>query len=154
MLAGVIRPSKFLWSSPIHLVPRYTPRKWRVCGVFRHLDQQTKSDRYPIPNIHSVGVKLFKKTVFSKIDLQVNHKILLNKADISVITLFGLFEYLFIPFGLQKRSSTFQRFMDNMFINVSCVFGYIDDIFIFSESEEQHFGDLKKFLSILEENNL
>ena len=33
-------------------------------------------------------------------------------------------------------------------------FVYIDDILVFSESKEQHHRDLKKVLSILEENNL
>ena len=36
---------------------------------------------------------------------------------------------------------------------MSCIFVYINDILVFSESEEQHFRDLKKVLSIFEENN-
>ena len=67
---------------------------------------------------------------------------------------FGLFEYLFMPFGLQNSSSTFQKFMDTIFMDVGCVFMYIDDILVFSESEEQHYSDLKKVLSFLEENTL
>ena len=46
--AEVIRPSMSSWSSPIHLVPKSTPRKWRLCGDFSHLNKQTKPDRYPI----------------------------------------------------------------------------------------------------------
>ena len=81
--AGIIRPSKSPLSSPLHLVPKSTPGKWRVCGDFKHLKQVTKPDRYLIPNINSLGSKLFKKKVFSKIDLlQANHQIPMNKADI------------------------------------------------------------------------
>ena len=39
-------------------------------------------------------------------------------------------------------------------MDVGCVFVYIDDILVFSESEEQHHSDLEKVLSLLEENNL
>ena len=156
--AGIVRPSKSPWSSPIHLVPKPTTGKWRVCGDFRHLNHLTKPDRYPIPNINSLGSKLFKKKIFSKIDLlQAYHQIPIQKADIeksAVITPFGLFEYLFMPFGLRNSSSTFQRFMDSIFMDVGCVFVYIDDILVFSESEEQHHSDLEKVLSLLEENNL
>ena len=95
----------------------------------------------------------FSRKLFSKIDLlQANHQIPINKADIKKS--FGLFEYLFMPFGLQNSSSTFQRFMSNIFMDVSCIFLYIDDILVFSESEEKHCKDLKKVLLILKENNL
>ena len=39
-------------------------------------------------------------------------------------------------------------------MDVDCIFVYIDDILVFSVSEEQHHSDLKKVLSLLEENNL
>ena len=39
-------------------------------------------------------------------------------------------------------------------MDVGWIFVYIDDILVFSESEEQHHSDLEKVLSLLEENNL
>ena len=132
--AGVIRPSKFPWSSPINLAPKSTPGNWRVYVDFRHLKQQTKPDRYLIPNNNSLGAKLFKKTVFSKNDiLQVNHQILTNKTDnekSAMKTPFGLFEFVFMSFGQRNSCSTFQRYMDNIFMDVSWVFVYNDDIFL------------------------
>ena len=65
-----------------------------------------------------------------------------------------IFEYLFMPFGLRNSKSTFQRFMNNMFMDMSHIFVYIDDILVFSESVEQHYKDLKKVLLILKVNNL
>jgi hypothetical protein len=32
-----------------------------------------------------------------------------------IITPFGLFEYLFMPFGLMNAAQTFQRLMDRLF---------------------------------------
>ena len=78
--AGVTRPSKFPRSSPIHLVSKSTPGKWRVCGDFRLLNQLIKPDRYAILNSEELN---FKKTVFSKIYLLLAyHQIHTNKADI------------------------------------------------------------------------
>lgn len=156
--AGIIRQSKSPWTSPLHLVPQETPGKFRICGDYRTLNARTKPDRYPIPHIHSVGSKLKDQTVFSKIDLlKAYHQIPMREEDIektAVITPFGLFEYVFMPFGLRNAGSTFQRFMDNLFLNVSCVFNYLDDVLIFSPSMEQHIKDLDVVMGILEENNL
>jgi hypothetical protein len=55
-------------------------------------------------------------TVFSKIDLVKGYRqIPVVTADIpkmAIITLFGLFEYLFTPFGLSHSAQTFQCVMD------------------------------------------
>lgn len=69
--------------------------------------------------------------MFSKIDLlQAYHQIPMNKSDIeksAVITSFGPFECMFMSFGLRNSNSTFQIFMDNIFMDVDCIFIYIDE---------------------------
>ena len=97
-------------------------------------------------------------TTFSNIDLvkAYNH-IKVAPQDVektAVSTPFGLYEWLFMPFGLRNAGSTFQRYIDNLFINENCVFIYVDDILVFSENEEQHKKDLTRVLKILEENDL
>lgn len=81
----------------------------------------------------------------------------MNESDIkksTVIKPFGLFECVFMPFDLCNSSLTFKRFIDNIFMDVNCIFIYINDILVFSESKEQHQEHLRKVLSILQENNL
>ena len=79
------------------------------------------------------------------------------EADISktaIVTPFGLFEYLFMPFGLANAAQTFQRLMDNLFRRFSFVFTYLDDHLIASKTMEEHLGHLEEFFRVLEENGL
>lgn len=156
--AGIVQPSKSPWSSPLHLVPKGSSGDFRVCGDYRALNAITRPDRYPIPHISSLSTRLHDRKIFSKIDLiQAYHQIPMSKQDVektAVATPFGLYEYTCMPFGLRNAGSTFQRYVDNIFLNCKCVFNYLDDILIYSESPEQHQEDIKEVFNILAENNL
>ena len=52
----------------------------------------------------------------------------------AIITPFGLFEFLFFPFGLQNTAQTFQRMMDRIFGELPFLFVYLDNILVFSNS--------------------
>ncbi len=55
-----------------------------------------------------------------------------DTAKTAIITPFGLFEYLFMPFGLRNATQNFQRFMDRLFKHLPFVFTYLDDHIIAS----------------------
>lgn len=154
---GIISQSKSPWCSPLHLVSKSDGGN-RYVGDYRALNTITVPDRYPIPNMNNISSKLHNKTVFSKIDLvQAFHQIPVHPNDIqktAITTPFGLFEYNYMPFGLRNASNTFQRFMDHIFQDLSCVFTYIDDILVFSDNNESHLKDLAKVFSKLDEYNL
>jgi Reverse transcriptase (RNA-dependent DNA polymerase) len=74
--------------------------------------------------------------VFSKLDLQKGYlQVPVNEADIpktAIITPFGLFELMRMPFGLRNAGMTFQRMMDQIFFDLPCVFIYLDDLLVAS----------------------
>jgi hypothetical protein len=70
----------------------------------------------------------------------------------AIITPFGLFEYLFMPFGLRNATQTFQRFMDSIFKHLPFVFCYLDDLIIASHTLEEHHEHLRQIFTILQEN--
>ena len=81
----------------------------------------------------------------------------MHENDVSktaVITPFGLFEFLRMPFGLRNAAQTFQRYMDNIFRDLDFVFVYIDDILIFSDDAESHIKHLELVFSRLNNYNL
>ena len=57
----------------------------------------------------------------------------------------GTFEFLVMPFGLTNAPATFQRIMDTVLTDYidRFVVVYLDDICIYSESDEEHKRHLK-----------
>ena len=72
----------------------------------------------------------------------------------AIITPFGMFEFLRLPFGLRNTGNTFQRMMDSILGNLPYCFTYVDDILIFSSSLEQHVDHLREVLLLCRQHGL
>lgn len=156
--AGRIQRSNSPWATPLHLVPTKEPGIYRPCGDYRQLNSITVPDKYPVPHLRSLTMSLHNKKVFSKLDLRKAYlQIPVAPEDVpktAITTPFGLFESLYMPFGLKNAGSTFQRYMDTILANVPNIFIYLDDILVASNDEVEHTSDLHNVLSILAKNNL
>lgn len=83
----------------------------------------------------------------------VAHQVLVHLPDVpktAVITPFGLFEFLWMPFGTQ----TFQRLMDSMLWELPFVFVSLDDILVASPSVDKHLSHLHQLFLCLHEHGL
>ena len=86
----------------------------------------------------------------------------MNKEDIpktTVITPFGLFEFIKMPFGLRNAAQTFYRLMDNIMQELDFISVYLDDILIIiaSKNEKQHRQHIRQCRQVcqkLNENSL
>jgi hypothetical protein len=132
---------------------RKKDRSWRPCGDYRRLNLAMTHDHYPLPSILDLSNKLHGCKFFSCIDLVKGyHQIPMSAQDIAnmaIIMPFGLFEYLFMPFGLCNAAQTFQRFIDRLFKHLPFVFCYLDDPIIASRTLEEHHEHLRQIFIIL-----
>jgi hypothetical protein len=82
--------------------------------------------------------------VFSKIDLRSGyHQLKIRECDIPKTTFilrYGLYEYTVMSFRLTNASAYFMYLMNKVFIEYlgKFVVVFIDDILIYSKSEEEH----------------
>lgn len=155
MLAnGTARRSDSPWSSPLHLAPK-KDNGWRPCGDYRALNSRTIPDKYPIRHIQDFSQQLAGTCIYSKIDLvKAFNQIPLNPDDIcktAITTPFGLFEFPYMTFGLRNAAQTFQRFVDEMLKGLSFAYGFLDDILIYSSSQQQHLEHLRQIFQRLAE---
>ena len=72
----------------------------------------------------------------------------------AVITPFGLFEFLRMPFGLKNSAQSFQRLMDSVLRDLPFLFVYLDDILVASTSKSQHLSHLRTLFERLNEHGL
>lgn len=154
---GICRLSKSPWSSALHVVSKENGTD-RSCGDYRRLNMATTPDRYPVPNVQDFTINLHGCTVFSKIDLtRAYHQIPVYEPDIpktAIVTPFGLFEYVRMPFGLRNAGQTFQRFIDQVLKGLPFVFKYIDDIQVASKSHDEHLQHLQIVFERFREHGL
>lgn len=59
-------------------------------------------------------------------------------------TPFGNYEWVRMPFGLVNASSTFQRLMDRALAGCHCCYPYIDDVFVYSATWDEHLCHLRE----------
>jgi len=154
-----VRPSVSPWGAPVLLVKK-KDGSMRLCIDYWQLNKVTIKNRYPLPRIDDLMDQLVGARVFRKIDLRLGyHQFKVKDEDMQKTafrTRYRHYEYLVMPFGVTNAPSVFMEFMNRIFHAYfdRFVVVFIDDILIYSKSEEEHAEHLKIVLQVLKEKKL
>jgi len=158
---GFIYPiSDNKWVTPLIVVPKKNPRKWRICVDFRELNKSTLRDYFPLPFIDQVLDTLSGKQYFSFLDGYSGYnqiQIAFEDQDKTTFTCpWGTYAYKVLPFGLCNAPATFQREVLVIFFDLihDCVEVYMDYFTVYGNTFEEALGNLEKVLIRCLETNL
>ena len=156
---GVIERSNSPWCSPVVLVTKKSGDV-RFCIDYRALNEVTKKDCYPLPNLMEALECLEEACWFSVLDLRSGYwQIKMSEHD-KEKTAFsigkGLWQFTVMPFGLCNAVATFQRLMEKVLTGLvpKCCVVYVDDILVFGKELSEARDNLKLVLGRLKEAGL
>ncbi|WVZ97670.1 hypothetical protein U9M48_043184 [Paspalum notatum var. saurae] len=161
----------------IELVPRTAPvykKAYRIARVEllevkKQIDELlekgglnavTVKNKYLLPRIEDLFDPLKGVCVFSKIDLRSGyHQLRIRLSDIpktAFISRYGLYEYTVMSFGLTNALAFFMYMMNSVFMEYfdKFVVIFIDNILIYSKTEEEHEEHLRLVLQKLRDHKL
>jgi hypothetical protein len=116
--------------------------------------------KYPLPRIDDLFDQLRGEKIFSKIDLRSRyHQVRIKEEDISKTTFrtkYGHYEFVVVPFGLTNAPIVFMCLMNDIFRNYmdKFVIVFLDDILIYSKTEEENEHHLRLVLQVLREHQI
>ncbi|GAU48777.1 hypothetical protein TSUD_406200 [Trifolium subterraneum] len=154
-----IRPCVSPWGAPVLLVKK-KEGSMRLCIDYRQLNKATIKNKYPLPRIDDLMDKLVGACVFSKIDLRSGYHQIRDKIEdipkTAFRTRYGHYEYTVMPFGVTNAPGVFMEYMNRIFHSFldKFVVVFIDDILVYSKSEEEHKEHLRIVLQVLKEKKL
>ncbi|GAU47917.1 hypothetical protein TSUD_404700 [Trifolium subterraneum] len=152
-------------TSPISMAPylllvKKKEGSMRLCIDYHQLNKATIKNKYPLPRIDDLMDQLVGACVFSKIDLRSGyHQIRVKTEDVpktAFRTRYGHYEYTLMPFGVTNAPGVFMEYMNRIFHSFldKFVVVFIDDILVYSKSEEEHKEHLRIVLQDLKEKKL
>ena len=146
---GTIHLSQSPWCNAVVLV-RKKDGGLRFCIDFCRLNRQTKKDAYPLPQMQETMESMVGTWFFSTMYLKSGFWQVKMAKDSQQYTTFmvgsiGMYEFLRMPYGLCNAPMTFQRLMQNCLgeLNLTYALIYLDDVIVFSRTEEEHLHQLR-----------
>nr|GEY45037.1 putative reverse transcriptase domain, ribonuclease H-like domain, aspartic peptidase domain protein [Tanacetum cinerariifolium] len=152
-------PSSSPWGAPMLFVKK-KDSAMRMCIDYIELNKVTIKNRYPLPRINDLFDQWQGACCFSKIDLRSGYyQLRVHEDDIpktAFRTRYGHFEFTVMPFGLTNAPAIFMDLMNRvckLYLD-KFVIVFIDDILIYSKSEEEHEQHLRTILDLLKKEKL
>ena len=156
---GFIRPSTSPWGAPV-LFSKKNDKTLRLCIDYQQLNRVTIKNRYHLQRIDDLFDQLRGARVYSKIDLRTGyHQLRVREIDIpktAFRTRYGHFEFTVMPFGLTNALATFIDLMHRVFHPYldRFVVVFLDDILMYSKTEEDHEDHLRVVLQTLRDHQM
>lgn len=155
----VIEESSSEWCNPL-LPVKKSSGEWRICLDCRRVNEVTKNEAYPFPDMLGILGRLEKSKFFSVIDLSKAYwQIPLEESSRDMTSFRAgkhLYRFKVMPFGLKGAPITQTKLMNKVlgFDLEPQVHVYLDDIIITSKTLPEHFQLLRKVTERLKEANL
>jgi hypothetical protein len=124
--------------------------KWRICVDYTSLNKACPKDPFPLLRKDQVVDSTLGCETLCFLDAYFGyHQITMKESDqlvTSFITLFGLYCYVSMPFGLKNAGATYQQCMLKCFRDLigETIETYVDDIIVKSKKADQLMADLEK----------
>jgi len=157
---GRIRPSKSPMAAPVFFIKK-KDGSLRLVQDYCALNAVTVKNKYPLPLISELVSQLRGARYFTKLDVCWGfNNVRIKPRDewkAAFCTNRGLFEPLVMFFRMTNSPATFQTIMNDVFRTViaeGIVVVYLDDILIFTKTEEEHEQAVWRVLEILVEHKL
>ena len=153
--AQIVEFSQSPYGAPVLFVPKPNGRGLRLCVDYRALNSITVKNRCTLPRIDDLLDAVSGSHYFTSLDLTSGyHQILISEEDrpkTAFRTPFGHFQFKVLIEGLTNAPATFQTVMNSIFAPwlKKFVVVYLDDILIFSKSEEEHQSHVRMVLDVL-----
>jgi hypothetical protein len=131
-----------------------------MCVDYRLLNEVTIKNKYPLSQIEDLFDQMKGASIFSKIDLRSGyHQLKIWESDIPktvFCTRYGSYEYTMMSFGLTNALAYFMYLMNKVFMEYldKLIVVFINDILIFSKTEEEYEKHLRLVLEKLISNLL
>ena len=131
-----------------------------MCIDYKQLNKVTIKNKYPIPRIDDLFEQHQGVSHFSMIDLRSDyHQLRVRESDILKTAFrawYGHYEFVVMFFGLTNADATFMDLMNTIYkqyLNLLVII-FIDNILIYSRSEEEHASHLRIVLHTLKDRQL
>jgi hypothetical protein len=117
-------------------------------------------NKYPLSRIDDLFDQLKDAKIFSKIDLRLGyHQVRIKYEDINKTALrtsYGHYEFTVVSFGLSNAPIVFMSLMNGVFRDYlyKFVVVFMDDILVYSRTEEEQEQHLRMVLQVLREHQL
>jgi hypothetical protein len=155
----LIRPSHCELGSPILFV-RKIDGSLRLCIDYRALNEVTRKDAYPLPRADDSLDELKDANSYTHLDLASSlWQVRVHEEEVyktAFQTPYGMMEWVAMPFGLCKASSSLQLKMNDMLRDflLELVTVHLRDVNVYKRTLDEHIEHMRLVLQRLKEEGL